>query len=406
MAADNVHARVTEVARASWGRLIALIAARTGDIAAAEDYLSEAFARALKLWPEQGIPANAEAWLLTVARNLRKDQLKSAARRLSTPLDPETFNVPGLEEDPDVIPDERLKLMFACAHPAIDEAVRTPLMLQSVLGLEAAHIAGVFLVAPAAMAQRLVRAKQKIKLAGVPFTLPGRSDMPARMAAVLEAVYGVYAVHWGDAATGGDLGGEARFLAGLLADLMPDEPEALGLAALIRHLEARRAARRSPQGAYVPLDRQDVALWRRDDIERAERMLRRAQAFKAIGRFQLEAAIQSVHADRLRSGRTDWPAIVQLYEALLRIAPSVGAAVGLAAALGPAQGPAAGLACLDAFADQIGEAFQPAHAVRARLLADAGRHDEARSFFGRAAALARDPAVSAFLEAESQALGD
>ncbi len=404
--ATDVRARVSVTARASYGRLIAILSARSGDIAAAEDHLAEAFRRALETWPVRGVPDNPEGWLLTVARNLARDSARSATTRLTTPLDLTVTDPAAMSDDPLAIPDERLKLMFACAHPSIDHSVRTPLILQTVLGLEAAAIAAAFLVPGPTMAQRLVRAKQKIKAARIPFAIPDRSEMPARVEAVLEAIYGIYALHWIDGAQAGhdmarDLDAEALFLANLVADLLPDEPEALGLAALIGHAEARRDARRDADGRYVPLAGQDTSRWNTGLMRHAEQLLARAGTSGRMGRFQIEAAIQSVHAARRITGRTDWPAVVALYEGLLAVAPSVGGVVGLAAALGqsddPAHGPQAGLAVLEGFRSQIGDEFQPWWATRGMLLAASGDHGEAREHFQRAIALSADVAVRAFL---------
>jgi RNA polymerase sigma-70 factor (ECF subfamily) len=399
---ETAQTLASEAARQSWGRLLALLASRTGDIMAAEDHLAEAFARALARWPTDGIPANPDGWLLTVARNLHRDEVRSRARRPTDPVENALSDMRDPLPDPDDIPDERLKLMFACAHPAIDEGVRTPLMLQVVLGLDSDAIGKAFLIAPATMAQRLVRAKQKIKLAAIPFVVPDRSDLPQRLDAVLEAIYAVYAVHWQDTpeSTPADeesLGREAVYLAELLAELAPDEPEVLGLAALLGFLQSREPARRSRTGAFVPLESQECSLWNASAISRAEFFLQKARQKGDIGRFQIEAAIQSVHAHRHASGRTDWNAIAFLYEALLKVAPTVGNATALAAALGRAQGPAAGLACLDAFAQQIGNAFQPAWATRAHLLRAAGRNDEASMAFDRAIALTNNSAVVDYL---------
>ncbi|MGL4439452.1 MAG: RNA polymerase sigma factor [Bosea sp. (in: a-proteobacteria)] len=410
---DVIGERVAHAARVSYGRLVAILSSRSGDIAAAEDHLAEAFRRALESWPEAGVPSNPEAWLLTVARNLARDSAKSAAVRLTTPLDLNEMDPAAMSVDPLAIPDERLKLMFACAHPAIDEAIRTPLILQTVLGLEAAEIGAAFLVPGATMAQRLVRAKQKIKAAGIPFVIPETPDMPPRIEAVLDAIYGIYALHWIDGAYAGadaarDLNAEALFLASLVAELLPDEPEALGLAALIGLAEARRDARLDEAGRYVPLAEQDTALWNGSMLLRAERLLSRAEKLGRIGRFQIEAAIQSVHAVRRITGRTDWPAVVALYEGLLRLAPSVGGVVGLAAALGqsddPAHGPSAGIAVLDAFAEQIGADFQPWWATRGRLLAESGQHSAAREHIQRAIDLSTDPAIRDFLATSIRSL--
>jgi len=300
-----------------------------------------------------------------------------------------------------VFPDSRLALLFVCAHPAIDEAVRTPLMLQTVLGLDAARIAQAFLVAPAAIGQRLVRVKAKIRDAGIHFELPSAQELPLRLASVLEAIYAAYGSGWEDVA-GADprrqgLAEEAIWLGRLVTRLLPDEPEGKGLLALMLHCEARRAARRDAQGAYVPLLRQDVALWARTMIDEAETTLSAAAAGRRPGRFQLEAAIQSVHARRAITNHTDWEAIALLYEGLLRVAPTIGARVGHAASLAEARGPEAGLSALGEMPSEDVADYQPYWALRGHLLKRFGRTAEARAAFERAMALSQDPAVRDFL---------
>jgi predicted RNA polymerase sigma factor len=393
-------------ARDSYGRLLALLASRSGDLAGAQDALAEAFAAALETWPHGGVPSNPEAWLLTVARNRQADVWRSAAFQTTVPLDEETIESVLISNvDMDAIPDRRMQLLFVCAHPAIDATLRAPLMLQTVLGIEADVIARAFLVPAAAMAQRLVRVKRKIKDARIPFELPSQSDMAQRLETVLEAIYGAFAIAWdADAAASAqqasvqsqrvaqasdsNLADEARFLADLLVQLLPDEAEVLGLAACIALSNARRAARVSASGAYVALESQDTRLWDANQIAWGEHLLQRAQALGVMGRFQLEAAIESVHTHRAQSGITDWAALALLYEGLMRLAPGVGAAVGRAIAVGHSQTPAAGLVALDVIEQSVRENYQPAWAARAHLLVMDGQIASAIAALDRAMALA------------------
>ena len=402
----DAQARITAdaVARRSYGKLVAFLAARTRDVAGAEDALSEAFATALADWPANGCPANPEAWLLTVARRKlidgsRKrrtgDVVTSQLQVLADGLDA------AAEED--VIPDQRLALLFACAHPAVDAGIRAPLMLQVVLGLDAAMIASAFLMSPATMGQRLVRAKNKIRQAGIPFRVPEREELAGRLDTVLDAIYAAYSEGWADA-VGADvarreLAGEALYLGRLVTELLPGEPEALGLLALMLHAEARRKARRSADGDYVPLASQDTTLWDLPTIDEAESLLLRASATSALGRFQLEGALQSAHVHRRMTGAPNWPDVLALYDALYALSGSPVVAINRALAVAELHGAGAAVAALDELASDGRLAqYQPYWAARAELLARTGEHTEARHAYDIAIGLERDPAVRRYLQ--------
>jgi RNA polymerase sigma-70 factor (ECF subfamily) len=386
-------------ARASFGRLVALLAESTGDLQLAEDTLAQAFEQALTTWPRQGVPDNPEGWLVTVARNRQRDYWRSAAHRRSAPLEEAADRGTDVDPldglDPDAIPDRRLALLFGCAHPAIAANVRTPLMLQAVLGFDSAEIARAFAVPSGAMSQRLVRAKRRIRDARIPFAVPGRQMMPERLAPVLEAVYGCYALAWPQRGDGGSLAGEARYLAVTAATLLGDQPEAWGLAALLTLASARA---RKPDRPYLPLEEQDPADWDRRLIAEGEECLRRAERPGQVpGRFQLEAAIQAVHCDRARTGETDWRSLRTLYTALIAVAPSLGGHVANAAVVGRTESPEHALWLLEALPPER-DRFQPYHATRGDLLARLGRGEDAAAAYARAAALTTDPAARTFLE--------
>jgi len=403
MSESATHAAIETVARDSYGRLIAYLAARSGDVAGAEDALGDAFIAALKRWPAEGVPEKPEAWLLHVARNRMID----AARRKQVRQESETFLQQITEEAASVaatqeyFPDERLKLLFVCAHPAIDPSAQTPLMLQTVLRVDAARIASAFLVSPAAMSQRLVRAKNKIRDAGIPFRVPEPPELEERVSFVLDAIYAAYTTGWESlmetASTHHALASEAIALGRMLTQLMPREPEAHGLLALMLHCEARREARYTSRGDFVPLDRQDTALWSQSMIDEAETHLHLAAAFKRMGRYQLEAAIQSVHANRAKTGHIDWKEIALLYEGLVRIAPRIGSLVGRAVAIAQTGEPAVGLAALDGIPSEQTADYQPYWAARGHLLRLLNRNDEAVEAFNRAASLTDDPALREYL---------
>jgi RNA polymerase sigma-70 factor (ECF subfamily) len=379
---------------------VALLAVRTRDISAAEDAIADAFCGALETWPISGAPERPEAWLLTVARRRlidaeRRLRVREGAAGMLT-----TMTEAAVEERhfPAQFPDERLRLLFACAHPAIDAAIHAPLMLQTVLGLDAARIASTFVVQPSAMTRRLSRAKRKIRDAGIGFEPPEPDELESRLKGVLDALYAAFGVGWENiSGANPDLCDEVIELARLVCQLSPAEPEAMGLLALMLHCEARRRARRTSAGAFVPLTEQNPALWSRPMIAEAEQWLSAASRENRIGRYQLEAAIQSVHAQRLHTGKVEWGAISLLYEGLARIAPTIGNMVGRAAAMAESHDIEEAFACLAALPEASIKTYQPYWALRAHLLRRVGQETEAQAAYRTAIGLAEEPAVREFL---------
>jgi RNA polymerase sigma-70 factor, ECF subfamily len=398
----HAHRAAEEVAQTSYGRLVSMLAVSTGSIAQAEDVLADAFAAALRTWPERGVPDSPVAWILTVARRNFIGNVRTAAARalaeqaLRTLARAEATAMAG-----PAIGDDRLRLMFVCTHPAIDVTIHAPLMLQVVLGIDAIRMASVFHVNPTTLGQRLVRAKRKIAASGISFEVPDRTQLPERLHSVLDAVYAAFTTGWDD--PGGldearaDLADEAIRLARLVVELLPDQPESLGLLALMLHARARTAARRDPSGRFVPLDQQDTTLWSRALMSEAEQHLSRAAAMGSLGPYQLEAAIQSVHGLRAVTGRTDWQSIATLYDGLEALVPSLGVRVARSAAHARVHGAAAGLALLDGLSSAEADRYQPYWVVRLHLLLEVGDRRGAEVAREHALGLTEEPALRAHL---------
>ena len=409
--ADEAARAAERVARESYGRLVAFLAARTRDVAGAEDALSEAFAAALRMWPVDGVPDNPDAWLLTVARRRQTDSIR---RRQTRTVGEEHLRLMADEleaaaAEGQVIPDRRLALMFACAHPAIERGMRAPLILQTILGLTAEDISAAFLIPPATMGQRLVRAKTRIRDAGIPFGVPEKEELAERVQAVLDAIYAAYSKGWNEVGETGvpEIADEAIWLGRLVVSLLPEEPEAKGVLALMLYAEARRAARRDAGGAYVPLEEQDVCLWDDSQIALAELLLRQANAGGPTGRYQLEAAIQSAHIGRRLTGAATWPAVVRLYDHLLALTRSPVVMLNRAVALAEVEGPDAALAAIEPLAsDKRMLGYQPYWAARGHLLARVDRRSEAAEAFTVAIGLTTGEAVRAYLQGQVAALQD
>lgn len=399
--ADDAARAAERAAREAYGRLVALLARGDGDLVAAEDALAEAFVAALSSWPQRGVPDEPEAWLLAVGRRRSIDR----HRRTSVRDEHAPALAQLVEETQGAVrvPDRRFDLLLVCAHPSIDPSVRAPLMLQTVLGLNAQQIGQAFLIAPKTMGQRLSRAKHKIRAAAIPFEVPERRRRE-RLGVVCEAIYAAFTTGYGDGAPRRQgLAEEAIWLARLAHAESGEHPETAGLLALLLFIEARRPARRDEAGEYVPLDEQDPKRWDWSAIAQAERLLWSAAARKEPGRFQLEAAIQSAHVLGARVGRTDWAAVSELYARLRSYADTIGARLGHIAARAESEGAAAAYEALAGWDEASISTHQSYWALRARLEQRLG-HDPDRAF-ERAIALSDDPAVQRFLRRRWRAHG-
>ncbi|WP_390344878.1 RNA polymerase sigma factor [Variovorax boronicumulans] len=399
-------------------RIFATLVRLLGDFDLAEEALHDAFRAALEQWPREGVPANPRAWLVSAGRFKSIDGIRRQAR--FTAWDDATAYTDTLadpapawhEADPDAdaLEDDRLRLVFTCCHPALAPDAQVALTLREVCGLATEEIARAFLVPAPTIAQRIVRAKARIRDAGIPYQVPGLAELPERLDAVLRVVYLVfnegYAASSGQSVTRADLSAEAIRLGRLVAELLPD-PEALGLLALMLLHDARRAARTSAQGELVLLDAQDRGLWHRGQIGEGAALVERALLSRRFGPYTLQAAIAAVHAEAPEAAATDWPQIVGLYDVLLRLDPSPVAELNRAAAVAMRDGPAAGLALIDALLAR-GELakYHLAHGARAELCRRLGRTDDARAAYLQALSLVRQQPERQFLERQLASLPD
>lgn len=400
---EGASAAAERVARESYGRLLAYLATRWRDVAAAEDALSDAFAAALENWPRAGVPSKPEAWLLTVARRKLTDAARGEAVRSRDDIRARLwYEAASSVEIGTSFPDDRLRLMLVCAHPAIDTLVRPALILQTVLGLEVKQMAGAFLLSSETLNKRLVRAKAKIKTSGLRFEEPEPEDMAPRLQALLEAIYAAYFIGREGALADGDtsdeLGREAVYLAGVVAALLPKNAEALGFHALLLFCEARRPAQISPAGEFVPLLEQDPGRWDAEMLRTAYELLGNASTLHASGPFQIEAAIQAAHCYRARTGTVPWKEIAALYESLVQEHPTVGAIVGMAVAVSHAENdPFKGVEVLRALDPVLVHNYQPYWVAMGHLMEMGDQDQEAARCLERALGLATHPRLRRYL---------
>ena len=408
-----LHDDIDRVFREENGRAVAVLVRAFGDIDVAEDAVQDAFAEAVRRWPATGLPPSPAGWIITTARNRAIDRLRREAARGDRQA-----QAALLHDQDDLarersmtadgsVQDDRLRLILTCCHPALGRAAQVALTLRLLGGLTTAEIAHAFLVSEATMAQRLVRAKGKIREARIPYRVPEAAELPTRLRSVLTVVYLIfnegYAASTGDALVRDDLCAEAIRLGRLLAELMPDEPEVLGLLALMVITDARRAARATPDGRLVPLGEQDRGRWDRGRIAEGYDLVRRCLRMDRPGPYQLQAAIAAVHVDAVSSAATDWRQVLALYDQLLAVAPGPVVALNRAVALAEVDGPEPALAAIDSL-DLSG--YDVYHAVRADLLRRLGRRVAATAAYDRAIELARNPAERAFLERRRDTLAE
>ncbi|AZN42730.1 RNA polymerase sigma factor [Paenibacillus albus] len=403
----NPNQIIEETARDAYGRVLSYLAVNWRDLQAVEDAIGDAFLAALETWPKVGVPDKPEAWLVTTARRRLIDRARRTriSERALPTLIAMSEDAQRLTSSEAVFPDERLRMMFLCTHPAIDPVMRTPLMLQTVLGVDAARIASAFVIKPSTMGQRLTRAKAKIRAERLILEMPDAEEIPDRLDSVLEAIYAAYGSGWDEVDAADSprrgLASEAVYLGRMLLQLAPREPEIYGLLSLMLHCEARREARHDDKGNYVPLSEQECKRWDMSLIMEAERYLHAASQAGRLGRFQLMAAIQSVHAQRSHTGIIEWEAIAQLYEGLIRIHPTLGALVGQAAAVAEAYGADSGMGLLQAIPSTKVANYQPYWALAAHLHKRMNRKEDALDAYSRAIGLSADVSVRQFLSRQA-----